>query len=144
MEPAVPSAPVIGYMAVLPPLCLHSSRNFFRALPCKLLASAWAEHSFETAILSPAIGAGAGFVAAAGAAGFAGVICAIAALAPNSATIPAIAREDFNFMTVTSCLLSGRRMAALGMCQFQSERNMKTSLQLPKLRSHNQILHNSA
>jgi hypothetical protein len=72
--------------AALPPFLLHSDRNFLRSLPCRPLAVAWSEHSFETAFLSVSVGfaaaadgAAAGFIVGAG-------CCAKAALAPIRTT----------------------------------------------------------
>jgi hypothetical protein len=72
--------------AALPPFLLHSDRNFLRSLPCRPLAVAWSEHSFETAFLSVSVGfaaaadgAAAGFMVGAG-------CCAKAALAPIRTT----------------------------------------------------------
>src|SRR5579872_5867507 len=38
--------------SILPPLALHSARNFFRALPCRPLALAWSLQALEMAFFS--------------------------------------------------------------------------------------------
>jgi len=43
----------------VPPLLLHSDRNFLRALPCRPLASAWSEHALEVACLPVGLATGA-------------------------------------------------------------------------------------
>src|SRR5262249_54206310 len=43
----------------VPPLFLHSHRNFLRALPCRPLPLAWSEHLLRIACLSTGLAAGA-------------------------------------------------------------------------------------
>ena len=88
----------------LPPLRLHSARNFFRSLPCRFFASACSEQALEIAAFSARVGftagvVAAGFVAAAPGVLVAGGVCARPA-APMMAMAAAVAKIGNSFMRI--------------------------------------------
>jgi hypothetical protein len=92
---------------VLPPLRLHSLRNFFRSFPCSPFASACSEQALEIAALSAPVG----FAATAGLA--AGAV--VAGVCPKLIPIPAVAARAEKATTRSNLMTASNPALAIPM-----------------------------